>query len=37
MVKGAGLGELWPQMAALAGLSLLMGMVALRIVARRIE
>lgn len=37
MLKGAGLGELWPQVAALAALSLAMGLVALRSVARRVE
>ena len=37
MLKGAGLDELWPQVMALAVLSLGMGMVALRIVSRRLE
>lgn len=37
MLKGAGLDELWPQAAALILLSLGMGLLALRIVARRLE
>jgi ABC-2 type transport system permease protein len=37
MLKGAGLSELWPHVAALASLSVVMGLVALRIVARRVE
>lgn len=37
MLKGAGLSTLWPQAIALAALSLLMGMLALLIVARRLE
>lgn len=37
MLKGAGLQELWPQVVALILLSLGMGLVALRIVARRVE
>jgi len=36
-LKGAGLDVLWPQVAALAALSLVMGVVAMRIVARRVE
>jgi ABC-2 type transport system permease protein len=36
-LKGAGLGELWPQVAALLGLMLAMGLLALRMVARRVE
>lgn len=35
MLKGAGLQELWPQVAALVALSLVMGVVALLFVARR--
>ena len=37
MLKGAGLDVLLPQALALAGLSLVMGLVALRVVARRLE
>jgi len=37
MLKDAGLMELWPQAMALAALSLAMGLVALRSVARRVE
>jgi ABC-2 type transport system permease protein len=37
MLKGAGLDVLWPQAAALAGLSLVMAAIALRMVARRME
>jgi ABC-2 type transport system permease protein len=37
MLKGAGLDVLWPQVLALAALSLVMGMAALWIVARRVE
>lgn len=37
MLKGAGLHELWPQVTALAALSLIMGLVALRLVAHRVE
>jgi ABC-2 type transport system permease protein len=37
MLKGAGLDELWPQAVALALLSLGMGLLALRIVTRRLE
>ena len=37
MLKGAGLEELWPQVLALAALSLLTGLLALRLVARRVE
>ncbi len=37
MLKGAGLDELWPQVAALAALSLAVGLVGLRSVARRVE
>jgi ABC-2 type transport system permease protein len=37
MLKGAGLQELWPQVVALILLSLSMGLVALRIVARKVE
>ncbi len=37
MLKGAGLGELWPQAAALAALSLGGALLALRTVARRVE
>jgi ABC-2 type transport system permease protein len=36
-LKGAGLSELWPQVAALAGLTLIMGIFALRTVARNVE
>lgn len=36
-LKGAGLADLWPQVAALAALSLAMGLIALRSVARRVE
>jgi ABC-2 type transport system permease protein len=36
-LKGAGLGELWPQVAALAGLTVVMGLLALRTVAQRVE
>jgi ABC-2 type transport system permease protein len=37
MLKGAGFGDLLPEIWALLGLSLVMGLLALRIVARRIE
>jgi ABC-2 type transport system permease protein len=37
MLKGAGLSELWPQAEALIGLSLGMGLLALRTIARRLE
>jgi ABC-2 type transport system permease protein len=37
MLKGAGLDELWPQAVALIFLSLGMGLLALRIVTRRLE
>jgi ABC-2 type transport system permease protein len=37
MLKGAGLEELWPHVVTLAALSLVMGVMALRIVARRLE
>ena len=37
MLKGAGLDELWPQVTALILLSLGMGLLALRCVARRLE
>jgi ABC-2 type transport system permease protein len=37
MLKGAGLDVLWPQVAALAGLTVAMGLIALRLVARRVE
>ena len=37
MLKGAGLRELWPHVLALAGLSLLMGSIAARMVSRRLE
>jgi ABC-2 type transport system permease protein len=37
MLKGAGLGELWPHVVALILLSLGMGFVALRSVSRRLE
>jgi ABC-2 type transport system permease protein len=37
MLRGAGLAELWPQVVALSLLGLVMGMVALRSVARRLE
>ena len=37
MLKGAGPGELWPQAMALVGLSLATGLIALRIIARRLE
>jgi ABC-2 type transport system permease protein len=37
MLKGSGLAELWPQILALSGLGLAMGLVALRSVARRVE
>lgn len=37
MLKGAGLAELWPQVLALCGLGLAVGLVALRSVARRVE
>ena len=37
MLRGAGLGDLWPQVVALGLLSLGMGLVALRSVARRLE
>ncbi len=37
MLKGAGLDVLWPQAAALLALSLVMGLIALRTVARRVE
>jgi ABC-2 type transport system permease protein len=37
MLKGAGLDELWPHVAALILLSLGMGFVALRSVSRRLE
>jgi ABC-2 type transport system permease protein len=37
MLKGAGLAELWPQVAALCALSIIMAAIALRIVARRLE
>jgi hypothetical protein len=37
MLKGAGLAELWPQVLALGLLGLVMGVVALRSVARRLE
>jgi len=37
MLKGAGLDELWPQALALALLSLGMGVIAMRSVARRLE
>ena len=35
MLKGAGLRELWPQALALAGLSIVMGALSLRIVGQR--
>ncbi len=37
MLKGTGLEELWPQVAALGALGVAMGLVALRSVARRME
>jgi ABC-2 type transport system permease protein len=37
MIKGAGLDTLWPQVLALAGLALGMWLLALRVVARRVE
>jgi ABC-2 type transport system permease protein len=37
MLKGAGLGELWPNVLALILLSLGMGLIALRSVSRRLE
>jgi ABC-2 type transport system permease protein len=37
MLKGAGLNVLFPQALALAGLSLIMGFVAVRVVARRLD
>lgn len=37
MVKGAGWHELWPQALALAGLCLIMALLAFRVVARRVE
>jgi ABC-2 type transport system permease protein len=37
MLKGAGLGELWMSMVALAGLSLVTGLIAMRMVTRRLE
>ena len=37
MLKGAGLGDLLPQVLTLAALSLVMGLVAMRLVARRVE
>jgi ABC-2 type transport system permease protein len=37
MLKGAGLSELWPQVAALAALSLVTWLMALRSFARRLE
>jgi len=37
MLKGAGLAVLWPQAAALAALSLAMGLLALSGIARRVE
>lgn len=37
MIKGAGLDALWPQAMALAGLALVTWLVALRVVARRVE
>jgi ABC-2 type transport system permease protein len=36
-LKGAGIDVLWPQAAALAGLTLVMGLLALRMVARQLE
>jgi ABC-2 type transport system permease protein len=37
MLKGGGLAELWPQVLALSGLGLIMGVVALRSIARNVE
>jgi ABC-2 type transport system permease protein len=37
MLKGAGLDELWPQVAALILLSMGMSILALRVVARRLD
>jgi ABC-2 type transport system permease protein len=37
MLKGAGLQELWPQVVALLVLSLVMGLAAMRVVARRLD
>jgi ABC-2 type transport system permease protein len=37
MLKGAGLAELWPQVLALCGLGLTIGLVALRSVARGVD
>jgi hypothetical protein len=37
MIKGAGMADLWPQVAALSLLALVMGLVAWRSVARRLE
>jgi ABC-2 type transport system permease protein len=37
MLKGAGLQELWPQVVALLVLSVIMGAVAMRVVARRLD
>ncbi len=37
MLKGAGITELWPHALALAGLSLVMGTIAARMVSRRLE
>jgi ABC-2 type transport system permease protein len=37
MLKGSGLAELWPEALALGGLGLVMGGVALRSIARRVE
>jgi ABC-2 type transport system permease protein len=36
-LKGAGLHVLWPQVAALAGLTLIMGLIALRTATHRLE
>jgi ABC-2 type transport system permease protein len=37
MIKGAGLAELWPHVVALAGLSFVMSIIALRTIAKRLE
>jgi len=37
MLKGSGFSDLWPHVLALLALSLVMGLIALRSVARRLE
>jgi len=37
MLKGAGLAVLWPRLAVMAGLGLLMGVLATRFIARRLD